>query len=107
MIRMSRAGRKDLMLRALAAYNRKHKGGCLKTADLAHAAGLMSSSNVVKMLRELEQDGKVTEVSIEPYYNCGYTVRAWQLAQYKQMELPERYIVINGEKWLVSAERLS
>ena len=98
MIRMSRAGRKALMLGALQKHDRRYKGGCLTTAQLAHSAGLMSSTNVVNMLLELVADDKVREVQIEPTYGAGYTVRAWQIAQLKQMPLPDEYIVINGMK---------
>ena len=99
MIRMSRAGRKALMFKALMAHDRKYKGGALTTAQLAHMAGLMSSSNVVAMLREMEKFGRVREVQIEPTYQCGYTVRAWTIVREEQMPLSDEYIVINGVKW--------
>lgn len=98
MIRMSRAGRKALMLGALQKHDRRYKGGCLTTAQLAHNAGLMSSTNVVNMLRELVAEDKIREVQTEPTYGAGYTVRAWQMVTWKQMSLPDRYILINGEK---------
>ena len=99
MIRMSRAGRKALMLGALQKHDRKFKRGCLVTAKLAHAAGLMSSTEVVKMLREMVAEGLINEVQIEPSYSCGYTVRAWQMARWEQTELPNQYITINGKSY--------
>ena len=104
MIRMSRAGRKELMLGALRRYCQRWKGGYMPTAKLAHAAGLMSSTNVKNMLREMESDGLIVGHQIEPFYDCGYTVQGWTLAVYKQVELPDRYIKINGVSYLVSAE---
>jgi len=104
MIRMSRAGRKALMLKALQRHCKAFRGGYLTTPKLAHAAGLMSSTNVVNMLREMEKDGLIVGEMIEPFYDCGYVQQGWTLAVYKQMTLPERYILINGERWLLSAE---
>lgn len=99
MVKMSRAGRKALMFKAIMAHDRKHPGGCLTTAQMAHAAGLKSGSNVVKMLKEMEKFERVREVQIEPKYDCGYKVRAWQLVKLEQVALPERTIVINGVSW--------
>lgn len=104
MIRMSRAGRKALMLKAIKRHCAKYRGGYLPTAKVAHAAGLVSSTEVVKMLKELEADGLVKEAQIEPHYACGYTVRAWTLAVWEQIPLPERYIKINGINYRVGAE---
>lgn len=96
MLKMSRVGRKALMFKAIMAHDRKHKGGALTTPQMAHAAGLMSSSNVLSMLRELEQSYVISEVQIEPTYQCGYTVRAWRITEVIQMPLPERYIKITS-----------
>jgi len=96
---MNRAGRKELMLRALARHDRLYPTGCLTSSQLAHCAGLKSSSEVVKMLRELAADDRITEVLIEPYYACGYTVRAWQMAKFHQVSLPDEYIIINGKNY--------
>ena len=94
MIRMSRAGCKSLMLKVLAAHDKRHRNGALTTAKLAHGAGLMSSSNVVAMLKELEMDGLIFEVQIEPSYQCGYTVRAWAMEHWSNKPLPDRFITI-------------
>lgn len=99
MVRMSRAGRKALMFKAIMAHDRKHPNGCLTTSQMAHAAGLKSGSNVVKMLREMEAFERIRETFIEPKYGCGYTVRAWQLVHFEQMHLPPRTITINGVSW--------
>jgi hypothetical protein len=99
MIRMSRAGRKALMLAALCRHDKRYPKGCMTTAKLAHAAGLMSSTEVVKMLREMASTDIVREVQIEPSYQCGYTVRAWQLVRWEQSSLPNDHIVINGTKY--------
>jgi len=104
MIRMSRVGRKRLMLKAIQAHCKRWKGGYLPTAKVAHSAGLMSSTNVKNMLRELEKEGLICGAQIEPYYGCGYTIQGWTLAVYEQMELPARYIKINGVNYLLSAE---
>jgi len=104
MIRMSRAGRKRLMLKAIEQHCKRFKGGYLPTSKVAHRAGLMSSTNVKNMLKEMESEGLIKSAQIEPFYDCGYTVVGWTLAQYEQMPLPERYIKINGVNWLVSAE---
>lgn len=96
MIRVSRAGRKNMMLKVLKAHNAKWKNGAMTTAQVAHAVGLKSSTNVVKMLREMADDELIIEVLIEPYFYCGYTVRAWQLATWEQISLPDRTITING-----------
>jgi hypothetical protein len=85
-----------MMARAMAAHDRKHMDGCLTTAQLAHAAGLKSSSKVVAMLKELEASKYIIEVNIEPRYGCGYTVRAWKLAKWYNEPLPDRFIVIGG-----------
>lgn len=98
MIRMSRAGRKRLMLGAIQKHDKRYPTGALPTAKVAHAAGLMSSSNVVSMLNELAQDGLIQEVQIEPSYDCGYTVRAWKLAKWYNEPLPDRFIEIGGVK---------
>jgi len=99
MTRMSRAGRKSMMFKALMAHDRKHPTGALTTAQLARFAGLKSGTNVVMMLKEMEKFGRVEEVAIEPKYGCGYCVRAWKLVHEEQMTLPDEYIVINGVKW--------
>lgn len=104
MIRMSRAGRKKLMLGAIEKYCKRYRGGYLATSKIAHAAGLMSSTNVKNMLREMERDGLIVGHQFEPFYDCGYTVQGWTLAVYSQMELPARYIKINGQSYLLSAE---
>lgn len=98
-MRMSRAGRKELMLKALQRHERKFRRGCLITSKLAHAAGLKSSTEVVKMLREMAENGLITEVQIELTYGAGYTQRAWQLARWEQQHLPDIYIVINGKQY--------
>jgi len=95
-MRMSRAGRKELMLKAICRHDKRHPRGSLQTAKVAHAAGLMSSTEVVKMLRELAEDGLIIETYIEPSYQCGYTIRAWQLARHETMPLPSKFITING-----------
>jgi len=96
---MNRAGRKGLMFKALSRHDRLYPTGCLTTAQLAHAAGLKASTDVVKMLRELAANEMVNELQIEPHYACGYTVRAWQMAKVHQMCLPEEYIIINGKNY--------
>ncbi len=96
MVRMSRAGRKSMMLKAVMAHDRKHPSGCLATATLAHAAGLKSSSDVVKMLREMESQSRIIEVQFEPKHGCGYTVRGWALARWVNEPLPDRFIVIGN-----------
>lgn len=93
---MSRAGRKELMMKAIIAHDRKRPTGSLVTAKVAHAAGLKSSTEVVKMLRELAKDDLVVEVYIEPSYGCGYRVRAWKLARWSNQPLPDRFITIGG-----------
>jgi len=98
-MRMSRAGRKELMYRALVRHDKRYPRAALPTAKLAHAAGLISSTEVVKMLRELVADGKVIECQTEPTYQCGYTVRAWALARMQQVALPDRVIVINRKSF--------
>lgn len=98
MVKMSRAGRKALMLKALCYHDKRFKGGCLSTAKLAHAAGLKASTEVVKMLKEMAVTDIVREVQIEPHYQCGYTVRSWQLVRWEQSCLPPHEIVINGVK---------
>jgi len=96
---MNRAGRKSLMLNAISRHDRLHPLGCLTTPQLAKKAGLKSSSEVVKMLREIEMNGVIKEVSIEPKFGAGYTVRAWQMVKFNQMVLPDEYIVINGKSY--------
>jgi Mn-dependent DtxR family transcriptional regulator len=105
MIRMSRVGRKALMLKAINAHCKKYRGGFLPTPKVAHRAGLVSSTEVRKMLREMQDDGLIKSAQIEPYYGCEYTVEGWTLAIYEQVPLPERYIKINGVNWLLSAEK--
>lgn len=95
-MRMKRAGRKRLMLQAIQRHDKRYPRGSLVTAKVAHAAGLISSSEVVKMLRELAAEGLVIETQIEPTYQCGYTLRAWRLAHHEQMPLPSKFITING-----------
>lgn len=107
MIKMSRAGRKAMMFKAMMAHDRKHPDGCLTTSQLAKGAGLKSGTNVVRMLKEMEDFNRVVEVEIEPKYGCGYTVRAWKLAKVEQMELPEGTIVINGVSWMRESVGLS
>ena len=99
MIRMSRVGRKALMFGALQHHNYRYPKGALTTAKLAHHAGLISSTNVLNMLRELAAEGKIVECAIEPSYQCGYTVRAWRMPFYKQIPLPDNTITINGTKY--------
>jgi len=101
-MKMSRAGRKSLMLSALCHHDKRYPRGCLTTAKLAHAAGLMSSTEVVKMLREMAKTDLIREVQIEPRYQCGYTVRAWQLVRWEQKPLPDHEILINGQRFLMS-----
>ena len=107
MVRMSRAGRKAMMFKALLAHDRKHRGGALTTAQLAHAAGLKSSTNVVNMLKEQEAFGRIKEVHIQPTYDCGYTVRAWAIADHEQLPLPDRFIVINGIRWNLNTNEVA
>lgn len=96
MIRVSRVGRKAMMLKVLMAWDRKHPDGALTTAKLAHAVGLKSSSNVVAMLREMARDERVIEVQIAPTYNGKCCVRAWSLAKWYNEPLPDRFITIGG-----------
>lgn len=102
MIRMSRAGRKSLMCKAINAHDKRKKGGALTTPQMAHAAGLVSSTNVLSMLKEMEREGLIFEVQIEPTYQCGYTVRAWCVACWANLPLPPRFIKIahKGHEWL-------
>lgn len=95
---MNRAGRKKLMYQALLRHDTQHPKGCLVTAKVAHAAGLKSSTAVVNMLREMEAEGLIVERTIQPFYECGYFVRAWQIAHYEQVPLPREFIIINGVK---------
>lgn len=96
MIRMSRVGRKRLLLKAIHDHDKRHHNGALTTPQAAHAAGLISSSNVVAMLRELADAELIFECQIEPAYQCGYTVRAWCVARWVNQTLPDRFITIGG-----------
>lgn len=104
MERMSRVGRKSLMLAALCRFDKKHPNGCMTTAKLARAAGLVMSTNVTNMLREMAKTELVKEVYVEPYYQCGYTVRAWQLVRWENLPLPSHDIIINGERYELNHE---
>jgi len=92
------------MLGAIRKHCQRRHGGFLSTSKCAHAAGLYSSTNVKNMLLEMERDGLIVGAMHEPYYDCGYAIKGWTLAVYEQMELPERYIKINGVNYLLSAE---
>lgn len=108
MIRMSRAGRKRLMLKALERFWMKNPTGFLPTPAVAHAAGLMSSTNVVNMLHELENDDLIVGRQIEPKAGCGYTVQAWSIARWEQKALPDdRYIMINGQYYNLRGEMIN
>jgi hypothetical protein len=96
---MDRAGRKSLMFRSLTRHDSLFPRGCLTTAKLAHKAGMRASSHVVKMLKEMEKDGLIREVKIEPHYACSYLVRAWQLVKMETVPLPDAHIIINGKNY--------
>jgi len=96
MIRMSRVGRKRLLLKAIQDHDKRHHNGALTTPQAAHAAGLISSSNVLSMLRELEESGHIFECQVLPTYQSKYTVRAWRVARWFNQPLPDRFIRIGG-----------
>jgi len=96
MIRMSRAGRKRLLLKAIVEHDKRYHNGALTTAQAAHQAGLMSSTNVVNMLRELADAQEIVECYIGPSYQCGYTIRAWRVARWVNQPPPDRFINIGG-----------
>jgi len=107
MVRMSRAGRKEMMYKAIAAHDRKHENGYLPVAKIAHAAGLKSSSEVRKMLYEMVEDGLIVDWMIEPYFEARYFVLGFALAKYEQTTyLDAGTIMINGVSYNRNGELL-
>lgn len=96
MIRMSRAGRVKQVCRIMALYDKKNKGGCLSTGDIAKKCGIKSNSKFKNLLRDMERDGIIKMVQFQPRYECGYCIDGWRFNSWEQMTLPSHEIVING-----------
>jgi hypothetical protein len=102
MQRMNRAGRQHRIYMAIIAYDKKHKGGAITTAQVAKKVGLKSSTYLKNILRHMAEIGLLKAVQIQPFYDCGYFVDAWQLARYEQTKLPDHEIIINGKSCRMS-----
>lgn len=102
MVRMSRAGRQHQIFMAIIAYDKKYPSGSITTARVARKVGLKSSTYLKNILRHMAEIGLIKAVQIQPFYDCGYFVDAWQLARYEQTKLPDHEIIINGKSCRMS-----
>lgn len=97
MNRMSRVGRQRTALMVVMFHDKKNNGGCLTTGQIAKKMGIKSSTYLKNILRHMAEIGLIKLVQIEPRYQCGYFVDAWQYCRYEQASLPNHTIVINGQ----------
>lgn len=96
MKRMSRAGRKLEISRVLYQAFKRNPSARLSIGQIANRMGGKSSSSLRDIAIELwEEDENISMTIIEP-------VRVWWWSPRKQMELPQRYITINGKSHQVA-----
>ncbi len=96
MQRMSRVGRKSEISRVLYQEFKRNPKGRMTIGQIAKRMGGKSSSNLRDIARELwEEDENVCMSIIED-------IRVWWWSPMKQVELPERFITINGNKHKVA-----
>lgn len=104
MLRMSRAGRINQIHMAILRYDKRYPKGSITTAKIAKAIGVKSSTHLKNILRHMAEIGLITEVQIQPFYDCGYFVTAWQYVRYEQAKLPDHEIIINGQSMRMYSE---
>lgn len=101
-MRHSRAERKKQIYHILASWDKKKKGATMNTGMIARRLGLVSSSHLVSILKEMEREGLIRALSTAPNSRYGYVFRVWQLVRWEQMELPSDTIIINGTRFIRS-----
>lgn len=96
MIRMSRAGRKQQIVKVLYQQYKRDASVMLTVGHIARRIGMRSSTELKKMVRELyhEHQNILSDVSETATRYC------WR--PMVQVELPERYITINGKQHKVA-----
>lgn len=106
MTRIDRAGRKQAILKVLVQQSKRSKNRWMTIGKIARRMGLKSSTYLKDLCWELinEVDGVMWTTQ-----NGSFEV-AW--VKPEQMELPERYIVINNKShkvasWVVSRKELA
>ena len=101
-MRQSRAGRQHTMFMIIMRHESKYPTGSLTTAQIARKMGLKSSTYLKNILRHMVEIGLINAVKIQPFYDCGYTVDAWQFCRYEQTPLPDHQIIVNGKSCRMS-----
>jgi hypothetical protein len=96
MERMNRAGRVAQFTKILAQRYKRNNDAWMSTGDVTKRAGLKSSTRFKNMLIEMSE----TNDNIVRWEENGNTWFKWR--PYEQLELPQRYIVINGHSHKVA-----
>lgn len=91
MLKISRAGRKAMLVKALRRQYYQKKSRWMTVGEVAHRIGMKSSTNIKEMLWEL-----VNEVD-EIMYSQDDDATRFGYCPKTQSPLPERFITINGK----------
>jgi len=92
MIRVSRVGRKEQMKRIVYQHYKRNEGESIKIAKVVHRMGMVMSTDLKRMARELAQECENILLIESP---SGLTL-AW--LPMMQLPLPDRYVTINGKQ---------
>lgn len=103
MTRMSRAGRKAQISKVLYQAYKRDNLSLMKAGNIARRVGMRSTTEFKKMCRELiYEDHNIIWTVVD-----GVAVYGWR--PMKQIELPQRFININGKShkianWVADAK---
>lgn len=98
MQRMSRAGRKQSVISAITMLKRGKVYSVFTKGEICKKMGLKSNTHMRDLLHEMVKDGWLISC-MGSLPNYAHDIEMFGIAVYRQAELPNHSIKINGKVW--------